>query len=494
MDRASSVRDGVLQYLDGADESEVRQFADTLRAAPAGSSGGLALMPRPGSSRRAMLSVMGKDGQGIVEIARLLSNDESAPMPVGMTEWINDVSAPTQMAERRWEGTVPPETTFTLADLGFEDRMAVGYRAGVVTIPLHLIPDDHPVAGAARFELEYSYSAQAAPERSRLDVYLNGTAVGGVALKDTDGRNRVKLLLELPTHEMGPESRLDVAFTLYPMEPPNCIGSDRMNELWGTVHSDSQLILPRDRWSRMPDLSLLRFGAYPFGIHPDLSETLFVIPNKATRTELQLYVWLAAELGRAARGDRFAYEVKVGGISGERDGSKDLVVIDSGPEGSLIKKLGLLDKMSFTPKAPAGIGLALASGGMVALGADPKVAYIEELALSNERTAIVAYAADATLFERVGRCLDGGSLFDRLQGKVSRIASCADLATIPPEARQILGHRPVREAAYEPIRNNYWPIFLGVLLGVALTLLLRAAFLAFGRREEYVFEDEQEEA
>jgi hypothetical protein len=122
------------------------------------------------------------------------------------------------------------------------------------------------------------------------------------------------------------------------------------------------------------------------------------------------------------------------------------------------------------------------------------VAYIEEVSLPWEgnRTAIVAYAADATLFERVGRCLDGSSLFDRLSGKVSRIASCVDLAAIPAEEREVLGKRPVREAAYEPIRNNYWPIFFGVLLGVALALLVRAAFLAFGRREEYVFEDEAE--
>ncbi|GEM_PF-2002672 len=496
LDKASAVRDGVVQLLDGSEDTEVRSFADQLRSAGTGTSGGLALIGRPGDARRAMLTIVGKDGQGVVELARLLSNEESSSLPVGKTEWVDDVGATAQMPERRWEGTVPPETTFMLSDLGFEDRMAVGYRAGVVTIPLHLIPDDHPIAGAARLDLSYSYSAQAAPERSRLDVYLNGTAVGGVALKDTDGRNRVSLLLELPTHEMGPESRLDVAFTLYPMEPPTCIGSDRMNELWGTVHADSKLVLPRDRWSRMPDLSLLRFGAYPFGIHPDLSETLFVIPTKPTRTELQLYAWLAAELGRVSRGDRFGYEVKVGAINRDKDGDRDLVIIDSGPEGSLIKKLGLLDKMSFTPKAPAGVGLALASGGMVALGADPKVAYVEEMALPWEgnRTAIVAYAADATLFERVGRCLDGNSLFDRLAGKVSRIASCVDLAAIPAEDREILGKRPVREAAYEPIRNNYWPIFFGVLLGVALALLVRAAFLAFGRREEYVFEDEEEGA
>jgi len=300
-----------------------------------------------------------------------------------------------------------------------------------------------------------------------------------------DGRNRVKLLLELPVHEMGPESRLDVAFTLLPKEHPQCLGDDRV-DLWGTVHADSRITLPRDRWSYVPDLGLLRFGGYPFGLRPDYGETLFVLPAKPNRTELQLYAWLAAELGSVSRGDRFAYGTRMGPVDRVRDANRDLIVVDSGPEGRLIQELGLLDEMSFTPKGPPGISVALASGGLLALGADPKVAYLEQMALpgSTNRTAVVAYAADATLFERVGRCLDGDSLFDRLRGRVTRIASCADVAAIPAGERAVLGEKPVREQAYEPIRKNYWLLVAGIAIGIIFVLVVRGFWISVGRRRD----------
>ena len=156
-------------------------------------------------------------------------------------------------------------------------------------------------------------------------------------------------------------------------------------------------------------------------------------------------------------------------------------------EGDLIQRLGLLDAMSFTPRGLPGISLALASGGMVALGADPGVAYIEEISLpwDENLVGLVAYAADATLFERVGRCLDRDSLFDRLQGKVTRIGSCADIAAIPAEDRQVLGEKPAREAAYEPIRNNYWLLVAGIAVGIIFILAFRGFLNSLGRRRDY---------
>ncbi|MCO4768502.1 MAG: cellulose biosynthesis cyclic di-GMP-binding regulatory protein BcsB [Deltaproteobacteria bacterium] len=472
--------------LGGRPEAELSQAADRISTNNLPKSGMITLAPRAPGSMRSVLGIVGSDGEGLVNLARVLSNKESSGLPVGMVQLIDGFEPPTKMEPRRWTGTVPPETSFTLSDLGNDDRMAMGYHGGTVSIPLNMVPDDHPVPGSARFELVYSYSAQADPTNSRLDVFLNGAAVGGVALDEVDGRNHVKLLLELPVHEMGPESRLDVRFALLQKEEPTCIGEDR-EHLWGTVHSDSRLTMPRDRWARIPDLSLVRYGAYPFGLHPDLSETVFVLPSQPSRTELQLYAWLSAELGRVARGDRFAYDVRVGALTREATEGRDIIVVDSGPQGALIQKMGLLDSMSFTPKGAPGVSLALASGGMVALGADPRVAYFEEMILpwNKDRAAIVAYAAEPTLFERVGRCLNGSPLFDRLTGRVTRVASCTDLAAIPVEEARVIGERPVREAAYEPIRNNYWLILAGIALLVFVALVLRAFWLALGRSDAY---------
>ena len=476
-----------------AGSPELVDAAEMIKSHKLPAAGLLTLSARPGSPMRSILGLVGKTGKGVVDLARLLSGEEVSRLPVGATEKVETLRAPAPMEARRWSNTAPPETSFTLADLGLEDRMAMGYHGGTVSIPINMVPDDHPVPGSARLELMYSYSAQADPTNSRLDVFLNGAAVGGVALDEADGRNHVKLLLELPVHEMGPESRLDIRFALLQKEEPTCIGEDR-EHLWGTVHSDTRLKLPRDRWARIPDLSLIRYGAYPFGLLPDLSETTFVLPSDPDRTELQLFAWLAAELGRVARGNRFAYELTVGPITKEQTEGRDMIVIDSGPEGSLIQKMGLLDSMSFSPKGAPGVSLALASGGMVALGADPRVAYFEEMILpwNKDRGALVAYAAEPTLFERVGRCLNGSPLFDRLSGRVTRVASCTDLAAVPTSEARVIGERPVREAAYEPIRNNYWLILAGIALLVFVALVLRAFWLALGRSDSYDVEDDLE--
>jgi hypothetical protein len=494
-DAPSSVLSDVSSALGGSETPEVQVAAQSLRDGRVPAAGLLAVVPRPGAMDHAMLAVVGRDGRGLVELGRLLSSEEARRLPSGPVEYVEEVKPYTPLEARRWRDTVPPEATFTVGQLldrddvtasvvemDMQDRMVTGYHGGTISIPLHLVPDDHPIAGAARLELLYSYSAQADTEKSRIDVYLNGAAAGGVALRDIDGRNRQKLLLELPAHEMGPESRLDIAFTLVDKEDHRCLGDDRV-EMWGTVHADSRITLPRDRWAYTPDLGLLRFGGYPLGLQADYGQTLFVLPERPDRTQLQLFAWLAAELGRVSRGDRFAYGLHMGAVGAATAKDRDLIVVDSGPSGDLIQQVGLLDKMSFTPKGPPGISLALASGGLLALGADPKVAYFEQMALPWDaaRSAIVAYAADATLFERVGRCLDGDSLFDRLRGRVSRVASCADLAAIPAGERKLLGEKPVREQAYEPIRNNYWLLVAGIAIGIIFVLAVRGFWISLGR-------------
>jgi len=493
-DKKSKTLAQIKAALRGSSVEELQRAGQAL-AGKAGKAGIVAMSARPDDPTRAMLSVVGRDGSGIVQLARMLSGEEARQLPVGLVEYVDMVKPYTQLVAREWENTAPPKASFTLTELGLEDSMATGYRGGRVSIPLNMVPDDHPIAGSARFELKYSYSAQADTEHSRLDVFLNGAAAGGVALRDVNGRNRQTLLLELPVHEMGPESRLDVVFTLVDKEEHRCLGDDRV-EMWGTVHADSVLSLPRERWSYVPDLSLLRYGGYPFGLRADYSETTFLLRDNPSRTELQLFAWMAAELGRVGRGDRFAYEVKIGSLDTVKGEDRDVVLIDSGPDGKLIQKLGLLDTMSFTPKGTPGVSLALASGGMLALGADPKVAYIEQVILPwNEgRTGLVAYAFDATLFERVGRCLDGTSLFDSFRGKVSRVASCADVKAIPAAERKLLGAKPIRESAYEPIRNNYWLLVAGIAIGIIFLLALRGFWLALGRRREYDDEADYEEA
>ena len=484
MDRKDGHQSQIRALLAAADDPELTGLAKASSQGDFPQAGAVAVMPRPGSSNFAIYSLLGRDAEGLMSLARLLSNQEGATLPTGMVEWVEEVQADDDMEARRWEHSVPPEISFTLEELGLEDIMTSGARGGIASIPLSLIPDDHPVAGQGRVELVYSYTAQASQDQSRIDVLLNGAAAGGVALSDVDGRNRARLLLDLPVHDMGPASRLDVAFRLVGLEQDECLG-EWFEPMWGTVHADTRITLPRDRWAQINDLSLLRFGGYPFGVHPDLADTLFVLRDNPGANELQVYLWLAAELGRVTRGDRFAYQVTMGEVNKAEHQDFHLVVVDAGPEASVLRKAGLLSSMSFSRERPGFVRVALAGGGAVALGADPAVAYIESFAVpwAKDRAALVAYAVESELFERVGPCLHYTPLFERLAGKVTRISSCSDLAAVAADEVRYVGQRPVRDAAYQPIRKHYWWLLLGLVVLLVAVLVVRTVWLAPRRRE-----------
>nr|MBC8422590.1 cellulose biosynthesis cyclic di-GMP-binding regulatory protein BcsB [bacterium] len=118
--------------------------------------------------------------------------------------------------------------------------------------------------------------------------------------------------------------RREVACRLGGLEQDECLG-EWFEPMWGTVHADTRITLPRDRWSQINDLSLLRFGGYPFGVHADLADTLFVLRDNPGSNELQVYLWLAAELGRVTRGDRYAYQVTMGQV--DKSTHQDLGVV-----------------------------------------------------------------------------------------------------------------------------------------------------------------------
>ncbi len=479
------------QLLLASTSPELQEAATLLTAGNVPRAGVVALAPRPSNPHHAVLMVLGTNGPGIVQLGQLLSGQQASKLPFGLRTAIDEVEAPPLMEARRWEDTIPPESVFTLQELGLTDQTAAGYRGGTVTIPLNLVPDDHPRSGAARLELLYSYTAQASSDQSRLDVYLNGVATGGVALNDLDGRHRQRLLLDLPVHELGPQSHLEVRFSLIGKDPPVCLG-EHHDEMWGTVHSDTVVTLPRDQWATIPDLSLLRYGGYPFTVRPDMSETLFVLDSVPTLADYQAFIWLAAEFGRVARGDRFAYGVQRGAVNPDKVQDLHLVVVESGDDANVIKNSGLLPSMSFTIKKSIFVGLALADGGEVVMGVDDRVAYLEEMVLpwNEKRAALVAYAADGAVFQRVGPCLAAGPLFDRLEGKVTRVASCLDLAIVPAEVVEVLGEQPAREAVYAPVKRHYWWIILGLVLLAGVILLV--SIVARSRRQRREGEEFEE--
>jgi hypothetical protein len=244
--------------------------------------------------------------------------------------------------------------------------------------------------------------------------------------------------------------------------------------------------MPRTRVPRINDLALLRYGGYPFGLRPDLSELLFVLPDAPRAEEVQTLAWFAGELGRVVRGDRLAFDVRLGGLA-EGDRERDLLVVEAGRDPVLLRALGLLEPMWLGRGDEGGrlVDLRLGTGARVGMVHEAEVAWIEELPLpwSEDRTALVVWAPEARLFERVGRCPGQTPLFDRLGGRVSRVAACDDVAFVSGMAPEATPPQvAVAEQAAE-VKSRVRPWWSWLLLGVGgACLLMVLAFFGWWLR------------
>lgn len=451
--------DDLLRLLDlGGVESQ--RTAGTVRAHGWPGAGIIVLSPRLGSPLDTVLTVAGKDGRGLVELALLLSGKSGRSLPTGTIQRVQSVKAAEPMEARRWLDTAPPEATFSLKDQGQKDRTVTGVRSGVVEIPLRLIPDEVAVAGKARIDLVYSYGAQLDPERARVDVILNNARVGGAPLAAA-GASHARLSVELPASEIGPESRLYISFVLAPKHEV-CVGS-RPVPNWGTVHAETVLTVPRERVVTSPNLALLRFGGFPFSLGPDYASSRIVLTTRPSAQDLQMFAWWTTELGRVSRGDRFAYRVSLGSDKGA--GDDDLLVIDSGPDAGVLKQFSLLDRMSFAVDEDR-INVAFTNGSKVSATADPSSAYLEALSVAGgarPRAAVVSYAVRAEAFTKLGNCVTGHML-DNLQGRVARVGSCTDLSEIATAVEpKAYASRPVATVGDDLWKSRGWKILLGVV-------------------------------
>jgi hypothetical protein len=481
----------LIALMGQTEDAELNTAAQRLSGGDLGGAGVLALVPRSDDPLHTVLVVAGSDGDGLVDLARMLSSEQGDDLPAGAAEFITAVRDAEPMEARRWSRTMPPESNFDLMDLGHGDLTAVGFRGGSVFIPINRVPDDIPLLDEASLDLVFSHSGQISPANSRLDVLLDGVAIGGVALDQLDGVTRQHLQLDLPAHDLGAATTLEVRFQLVGREQPFCLGETH-DQLWGTVHADTKLEVPRAVMSRIHDLSLLRHGGYPFGIVPDLGDTIIVLPTPPTETDVQLFTWLTAELGRVARGNRFAYDVHTGAPLPEGGKGKDIVVIDTAPGAPLITSLELYDEMWFLLDGAEGVEVNLASKGAVSFAPDPQVAFIEQLQLPWQpgRSGLVIYAPDIELFERVGPCPARPPLFDQLGGRVTRIASCDDVVQVPETEDLVVGEDPlpVEVTEGEAQRRSWHRILLWGAL-ILLVLVLLGLWWRTSRQREAEYEE-----
>ncbi|MEM1393133.1 MAG: cellulose biosynthesis cyclic di-GMP-binding regulatory protein BcsB [Cyanobacteria bacterium P01_H01_bin.150] len=263
-----------------------------------------------------VLIATGNGPVGVEKAARLLAQPSSQRMGTGQVVLVNKLEESPTPANREWPRYLPESSSFELSEIktqvngdAFRDVTVRGSAAPAIEIDFRALPDDRFVRGSS-MNLVYSYGPQMNPRTSAVEVLLDGVFIGGARLDSDEGEMRKNLKVDLPAKLVKPDSKLQVFFRMNPKEPfdkANCI-SPPDQQLTGTVHSDTNFDLKREKSVQLPNLKLMQYG-FPFAAPQDLSETAIVLPQQPSSSDVLTMLAFSERLGRLSRADAVKLEV-----------------------------------------------------------------------------------------------------------------------------------------------------------------------------------------
>jgi len=175
---------------------------------------------------------------------------------------------------------ITPGVEYSFLELGLHTTVFKGmgsHRKNITfRLPsdLHILPNQY-----ASVYLHLAYGAGLRQDSS-LILYLNDIPVTSIHLKNPDGEVFESYKIAIPTYMFRPgKNILSFEPALVPSESGKCeILKD--NHLFVTIYKDSRLRFPKmSHWVKMPNLSLLLDGGFPFTKMPDGSEIALLIPK-----------------------------------------------------------------------------------------------------------------------------------------------------------------------------------------------------------------------
>ena len=260
-----------------------------------------------------------------------------------------------------------------------EELQAQGYSPGPVRIPLRTAPDLLTWRGRG-FPLEMSYRSPPGPvldvSASRLDVSVSGSYLRSFRLADPEFFPPLSAAWEWAASQLGfsGETRsgrvnippylvlgrdeVQLRFDMRPLNRGDCVAVP--GDVRAGIEPDSTIDLRRGyRFARMPNLGYFASSGFPFTRMADLSETAFVLPERASPVELTAFLdltgQLAATVGLPSTGVQVATPGGLQAVSG-----RDLLVI-----GTLGRNPALGTLMRDSPVRVEGERLTLTAPGMI---------------------------------------------------------------------------------------------------------------------------------
>lgn len=278
-----------------------------------------------------VLVATGNDAAGVAKAVQFLVQNREGDLATGQAILVKQLAEVPSPAPRNWPDYLPVRETFQLQELRtfnnqtFEDVTVWGSQAPALEFDFHALPDDQILAGST-MELHYSYGPQINPLTSQVEIKIDDLAIGGERLRSENGAMGETIQVDLPPELIKPYSRMQINFRLDPRERRSC-SRVTDQQLWGTIHADTEFKLAREVASWLPDLRLLRYG-FPFAAPQDLSQTAIALPNAPSQEDLLLLLEISERLGRLSKAESLQQQVyRAGQLTEEVRADSHLIAI-----------------------------------------------------------------------------------------------------------------------------------------------------------------------
>jgi cellulose synthase subunit len=261
--------------------------------------GVVALIARSGTNFNPILIAMGNTPRGVSRAVHKLIDGrfDSAGTFARISQDVPLISQP----RREWKGFIPPDTHFTLEQMGLKEMKFDSQNDFSVTVPIWSTPDAEFLEYGHQMTLRFRFNPDTGIENARLNVDWNGSNLGQFEAAAFSTSRGMSVRLKIPRRLLRQQNVLSMKW-----HGLNGAGKDLASWFLPTSEFD----LPRDFRTHLPDLGLLRFGLYPFALRSDLSDVVITLPDESSEEATVALLEFAGLLGKLVPTDRFAFSVR----------------------------------------------------------------------------------------------------------------------------------------------------------------------------------------
>jgi hypothetical protein len=294
---------GPLLIVGTTEEQSLRTIAPRLsmrREDPVDVDQGLiVLTQKPGRIFTPTLLISGGSSKAVLRGVRKVIGGQFEDGSTFTTVSHDEVTVPGR--PREWKGFLPPRNQFTLADMDLKELKLDASNGFSLSLPLWATPDTRFLAYGQQMTLDFRFGSDLGTDKAILDIQLNSSSLRRLAAAEFRNGSRGSVRLKIPAHLLRRQNVLNLQW--HGLEPR---GTDAA--VW--LSPVSKFDFPRDYQSILPDLGVLQYGLFPFGLRSDLSGNIIVLPDHAGKDFVGALFEFAGLLGRLVPSDRFAFAVK----------------------------------------------------------------------------------------------------------------------------------------------------------------------------------------